>query len=131
MKRKECEELRGLMFEIEALKQLRDSILTKEEEQIVCFKDYRHSSKGIPKASVGIGYDYEAVKAAQMKINQKIKRREVVLNRIVKDIEKVSNAEMRTILILYYCNGMSQHDIGERMGYAKNTIKSKLQRFWK
>ena len=45
-------------------------------------------------------------------------------------IEEVPDPEMRTILRLYYRDGLSQREIAKELGYEDSTISHKLKRFW-
>ena len=47
-----------------------------------------------------------------------------------KFIEGVEDAEMRTILRMYYINNSSQKEIGEMMHYSQTAISTKLSTFW-
>ena len=45
-------------------------------------------------------------------------------------LDKVQDAEMRQILRYRYEDGMTHAEVGEKMGYSRETIQKKEWRFW-
>ena len=46
-------------------------------------------------------------------------------------LDSVDDAEMRELLRLRYQDGLSQEEVGERMGYSRQAIQKKEERFWR
>lgn len=128
MTRKEMEQLRYLQAEIEAveasMKHPRSSIVT------AFYKDYRYNPKGTPRSIAGFDCGEEEYE----KLTKKLKRKQAKLRKLVKEadafIEVQENAEIRTILRMYYVNGASQEEIGEALKYDHSVISRKLKNFW-
>ena len=129
MTRKELEKLRGLHFEIKHLEEKADS---PEQTFVVdYYKDYRFSPKGIVKPLEG----YDDGQAEAEKLEKRIlslKRKRIrQLNEMEDFIDSVEDPTMRTILRMYYRDGMKYKQIGEALGYSKDGVKSRIDRFWK
>jgi RNA polymerase sigma factor (sigma-70 family) len=125
MHREDLEKLRGLRAEIESLRHIRP----KPRTVSIFYKDYR-TGIGIPKTDVGMDSGEEE----RAELAKKILRKERQLARKVSEIEdwleSVPDPEMRTILRYYYEEGLSQREIGEKLGYERSTITHRLHVFW-
>jgi len=123
--RRDLEKLRGLRVEIESLQHIRP----KSQTVSIFYKDYR-TGIGIPKTDVGLDSGEEE----RRELDKKIMRKERQLSRQVSEIEdwldSVPDPEMRTILRYYYAEGMSQREIGEKLGYDRSTITKRIHMFW-
>ena len=129
MTRKELEQLRGLHFEIETLTLEADK--PEKTWQVDWYKDYRHNPKGTPKTLAG----YDDGKAERDRLERRLlalKKRQIrEINRLEEWIEHVDDSTMRTILRMYYRDGMKYQQIGKELGYSVEGLKSKVRRFWK
>lgn len=125
MDRRDLEKLRGLRAEIESLQHIRP----KSRTVSIFYKDYR-TGVGIPKTDVGLDSGEEE----RRELAKKILRKERQLSRRVSEIEdwldSVPDPEMRAILRYYYADGMSQQEIGEKLGYDQSVISRRLAAFW-
>lgn len=125
MDRRDLEKLRGLRAEIESLQHIRP----KSRTVSIFYKDYR-TGKGIQKTDVGLDSGEEE----RRELVKKIMRKERQLSRQVSAIEDwldgIEDPEMRTILRYYYADGMSQREIGEKLGYDRSTITRRIHMFW-
>ena len=45
-------------------------------------------------------------------------------------LDQVEDSQTRDILRLYYVNGLTQEQIAEELGYARETISRKIRDFW-
>lgn len=126
--RRDCEQLRALRAEV---KSLTDNILNPDREVVIGFyKDYRFDPKGIPKFDVGL--EHLPTKRAEMEKVIDAKKEEIA--RRVADIEKwldgVEDAEMRTILRMYYGQGKTHKEIGEVVHLDRSVVSRRIKRFW-
>ena len=127
MTRKEMEQCRSLRYEIESI----ETAMRSPRSTIVAvfYKDYR-TGKGVPKSRQEVDHGEEELSI--LKGSLKICKRKLTkrLLQAEKFIEGVEDAEMRTILRMYYINNSSQKEIGEMMHYSQTAISTKLSTFW-
>lgn len=126
--RKDCEELRALRAEIRSLTL---DLLNPDREVVVgYYKDYRHNPKGIPKSDSGL----EDPKSARAEIEKEIDSKKEELAGKVLGIEQwldsIDDAEMRTILRMYYGCGMTHKEIGEEVHLDRSVVSRRIKRFW-
>lgn len=128
MTRKDLEQLRALKFEIRSIEIA--MMRPKSKEQVSFYKDYR-TGKGIPKSLTG----YDGGREESEKLEAELKRKKKQHLKRVAEIEAwidgIDDPEMRGIIRLYYCEGRSQKDIGEELGYDQSAISYKIKRFLK
>lgn len=126
MQRKELESLRNLRMELNTLAK-RYLTIPRIENVGDTALDYR-TGKGIPILLQGeSSYRHD-------KLGRKIALKTEELCRRIENLEEfldgVEDSEMRDILRLYYAEGLSQEEIGERRGYSRSSIAKKLRNFW-
>lgn len=128
MTRKDLERLRGLQFEIRHLEEKAD----KPGRTFVVdyYKDYRHNPKGMVKPLEGYDDGQAEAKKLEKRIRKLKLKRIQQLNRLEDFLESVEDPLMRTILRMYYRDGLTYKQIGNELGYTKDGIKKKVQRFW-
>ena len=127
MTRKEMEQCRSLRYEIASI----ETAMRSPRSTIVAvfYKDYR-TGKGVPKSRQEVDHGEEELRILKGSLNickRKLAKR---LLQAEKFIEGVEDAEMRTILRMYYINNSSQKEIGEMMHYSQTAISTKLNTFW-
>lgn len=128
MDRQKLQQLRKLRKERESLKERLDNHRFNPKEEVAdTVKDYR---TGQGKTVVIHGYGDEQWKKLQMKYKEKVGRltREILLMEIF--LDNVHDPEMRQILRYRYEDGMTHAEVGEKMGYSRETIQKKEWRFW-
>lgn len=128
MDKKELQQLRALRAEIKNLeKRIEANKFSPKHEIADTVKDYR-TGKGKP---ISIhGYGNKEWQSLQIKYKQKKGEavRRVLLIEIFMD--KVEDSEMRQILRYRYEDGLTQEEIGEKMGYSRQAIQKREERFW-
>lgn len=121
------EQCRSLRYEIASI----ETAMRSPRSTIVAvfYKDYR-TGKGVPKSRQEVDHGEEELRILRGSLNickRKLAKR---LLQAEKFIEGVEDAEMRTILRMYYINNSSQKEIGEMMHYSQTAISTKLSVFW-
>lgn len=121
------EQCRSLRYEIESI----ETAMRSPHSTIVAvfYKDYR-TGKGVPKSRQEVDHGEEELRILRGSLNickRKLAKR---LLQAEKFIEGVEDAEMRTILRMYYINNSSQKEIGKMMHYSQTAISTKLSVFW-
>lgn len=119
------EALRALKREIESLE------ATEPRPRLVqiSYKDYR-TGKGIPKTDVGIDDGSDEAQELQRKIESKRRALVRAVSALEDWLDAVEDPEDRAILRWYYVEGLTQEEIGLRMGYSRSAIQYKVQEFW-
>ena len=128
MDKRKLQQLRKMRAERESLKErILNNQFNPKNEVADTVKDYRTGQGRV----VAIhGYGNEAWQKLQMKYKQKVGdlTREILLMEIF--LDKVQDSEMRQILRYRYEDGMTHAEVGEKMGYSRETIQKKEWRFW-
>lgn len=129
MTRRELENLRGLCFEIRTLALKQENPTPKW--QVDWYKDYRHNPKGVVKTIKGYDDGQEEYREIATKLKKLKRRRVKEIKKAEEFINTVTDPIMRSILRMYYRDGFSQKQIGEKLGYTTSAIKKRIDRFWK
>ena len=129
MNRKDLEKMRGLIFEINSLETKADK--PGRTWVVDYYKDYRKNPKGMVKPLEGYDDGQEESKKLEKRIYKLKKKRIEQINQMEDFINAVEDPIMRTILRMYYRDGMKYKQIGRELGYSIDGIKSRLDRFWK
>ena len=129
MNRKDLEKMRGLIFEIKNLEKKADK--PGRSWVVDYYKDYRKNPKGMVKPLEGYDDGQEELKKLENRIHNLKRKRIAQINEMEDWIDSVEDPTMRTILRMYYRDGMKYKQIGKELGYSIDGIKSKLNRFWK
>ena len=128
MNRKELDQMRGLQVEIDNLEAKADK--PGRTFVVDTYKDYRHNPKGIVKALEGYDDGQAEAKKLEARI-LKLKRKRInQLHKLEDFLETVEDPIMRTIMRMYYRDGMTYKQIGDELCYSGNYVKIKVQRFW-
>ena len=120
----------------ERLKKLRSLIKEAEHLETRWFpkepvadsaKDYR---TGYPRNITMAGYgDSEWAKLRQ-RLYEKLGRIQAERMMLENWLDSVQDPELRDILRLQYINGLTQEEVAQELGYARETISRKLKVFW-
>ncbi len=94
------------------------------------YKDYR-SGKGIPKSLVGFAFDEKSILCRERQLEAKLKQIEALIDKVEREIEQLSDPEIRAIVRLYYVDELTQDEIADILHYNKATISRKLKHFKK
>ena len=128
MTKHELQQMKKLKSEIKDLQERIDRNKFNPKNEVAdTVKDYR---TGQGKTIVIQGYGSEEWKRLQMKYTQRLGdiTRRVLLCEIFLDM--VNDSEMRQILRYRYEDGMTQEEIGAKMGFSRQAIQKKEERFW-
>lgn len=129
MTKDELKQLRKLIAEKEDLeKRMRRQAFKPSEEVADTAKDYR---TGFGKTIVIRGYGDEAWKKLRDKWYVKLVNVSYKIQQMENFLDSVEDAELREILRLRYQDGKSQEEVGELLGYSREAIAKKEERFWK
>lgn len=124
----QLKQLRSLRREAEGLKY---SIAHAKPEIVTdYYKDYRNG-RGVPKSLVGLTFNAKSINARERRLKSKLGEIRGLIEAIEKDIEAISDPDMRSILRMYYIEERSQEEIGSVLGYDKATISRKIKAFYK
>lgn len=129
MKKSDLKQLKKLMSEKADLEQrMKRQAFSPKEEVADTVKDYR---TGFGKTIVIRGYGDEEWKKIRDKWYVKLLNVSYRIQQMEKFLDDVEDAEMRQILRLRYQDGLSQEEVGEVMGYSRQAVQKKEERFWK
>lgn len=126
MKRKDFEQLRALRQE---LKTLEEKLAKTPRSEYVgdTYGDYRTGQKKIKVVQGSSSKRHDklakiyASKASQLK--EKIVETEW-------ELEQIEDPVIRDIFRLYYQDGLSEEEVGERKNYSRSAISTKINDFW-
>lgn len=128
MTKDELKQLKKLIAEKEDLeKRIRRQAFKPSEEVADTAKDYR---TGFGKTIVIRGYGDEAWKKLRDKWYVKLVNVSYKVQQMENFLDSVEDAEMREILRLRYQDGKSQEEVGEMLGYSRQAVQKKEERFW-
>lgn len=131
MTEKDLEALRVLHMEIRSI----DKAMRHPSKSQQITSDYHYEyCNGKRKVKFDTGYETEnsAYKRLAEKMAKKQERMVRLIEKIEDWIDTVDDAEMRTIIRLYYCCGLTQEEVAEETEIKnQETISRKLARFWK
>lgn len=132
MDRQQLSRLRKLNKEAEDLKNRIDNLEYRPKEWVAdTAKDY---GTGYPKTIIVEGYGDAEYARAKDRLYNRYVRKLLDIQREIDNIEQFLNSvddpEMRTILRLYYINGLTQEQIADELGYNERTIRRKLYDFY-
>ena len=125
MQKKDLEDYRGLMLEIESLSHIKPA----GRQVLIFYKDYR-TGYGIPKMDIGIDEGQDMARELENKIKRKHNELLRKATAVEEWIESLADPVMRVIIRYYYVEGRSQQEIGDITGYSRERIGKKLQEFW-
>ena len=128
MTKNELKQLRKLIAEKSDLEErMRRQAFKPSEEVADTAKDYR---TGFGKTIVIRGYGDEAWKKLRDQWYVKLVNVSYKIQQMERFLDGVEDAELREILRLRYQDGKSQEEVGELLGYSREAVAKKEQRFW-
>ena len=129
MNKSDLKQLKKLMSEKADLEQrMKRQAFRPSEEVADTVKDYR---TGFGKTIVIRGYGSEEWKKLRDRWYVKLVNVSYRIQQMEQFLDSVEDAEMRHILRLRYQDGLSQEEVGEIMGYSRQAVQKKEERFWK
>lgn len=129
MNKGDLKQLKKLIAEKNDLeKRIKKQKFEPKEEVADTVKDYR---TGFGKTVVIRGYGNEEWQKLRDKWFAKLLIISDRIRRMEDYLDSVEDAELRQILRLRYEDGLSQEEVGEIMGYSRQAIQKKEERFWK
>lgn len=129
MNKGELKQLKKLIAEKNDLeRRIKKQKFEPKEEVADTVKDYR---TGFGKTVVIRGYGNEEWQKLRDKWFAKLLIISDRIRRMEDYLDSVEDAELRQILRLRYEDGLSQEKVGEIMGYSRQAIQKKEERFWK
>ena len=129
MNKGELKQLKKLIAEKNDLeKRIAQQKFEPKEEVADTVKDYR---TGFGKTVVIRGYGNEEWQKLRDKWFAKLLIISDRIRRMEDYLDSVEDAELRQILRLRYEDGLSQEEVGQIMGYSRQAIQKKEERFWK
>lgn len=126
MNRKDMEQLRALRQELNTLNE-RYLHMPKSEEVADTYGDYRTGRK---KRKVVRGYSSKRADNLKDKIDGKTNQLQAMIIELEEFLDSIESSEIRDIFRLYYVEGMTQEQIGDRKGYSRSAIGNKIDTFW-
>lgn len=126
MNKQTLKELKTIRIEIESLE--RELATLKPEYVVDTYKDY---STGYPHIKILEGYSDDNIKRVYAKLNLKIGQLHKAIEITEIELEKIADAELRTILRLTYRNGLTREQTADEMGISARTVIRRLNEFWR
>lgn len=133
MIKKELENIKYLDAEIEACQMA----LERLEKQTDTVSDKVKASNPVfpyQQISVNVSGEISTVETRMEKAKQKrilldnIEKRNATMTRLINDINKVEDPELRTILIHHYVNGQTYEEIGKMMNLDRSNVYRKIKK---
>lgn len=129
MNKNELKQLKKLIAEKNDLeKRIQNQTFKPKEEVADTVKDYR---TGFGRTVVIRGYGSSEWQKVRDKWYSKLLAVSARIQNMESFLDSVEDAELRQILRLRYQDGLSQEEVGEIMGYSRQAIQKKEERFWK
>lgn len=125
--RKRLKNFRKLMKESEHLANMLARSADGKEYLADTVKDYR---RGYPHNILISGIGDGKYPRIQQDYYEKLRRIQSEIAAIEKWLDGVPDPEVRDILRLQYVNGLTQEQIADELGYARETVSRKLKKFW-
>lgn len=133
IRKKDAEQLRALKIEVDTLP-LKPAT-GKRQIVVDWYKDYSVNPKGTPKSIVGLESEENAAETAKRELENLLrKKRRQLLDKITEFetwLDTVQDPQIRAILRLHYRDGLSQQDIGQRLGYTQARVSQIINDFWR
>lgn len=128
MKKSRLKKLRALIKEAEHLQsQYMDAICFPKEFVRDSVNDYR---TGQPHPISISGYGDSSYVDIRQRLYNKQRQIQQEIAFLEDWLDHVEDPELRDILRLQYVNGLTQEQIAEELGYARETVSRKLRAFW-
>lgn len=133
MIKKELETIKYLDAEIEACQMA----LERLEKQTETVSDKVKASNPVfpyQQISVNVSGETSTLETRMEKAKQKrilldnIEKRNATMTRLINDINKVDDPELRTILIHHYVNGQTYEEIGKMMNLDRSNVYRKIKK---
>lgn len=129
MNKNELKQLKKLIAEKNDLeKRIQNQKFKPKEEVADTVKDYR---TGFGRTVVIRGYGSVEWQKVRDKWYSKLLSISARIQNMENFLDSVEDAELRQMLRLRYQDGLSQEEVGEIMGYSRQAIQKKEERFWK
>ena len=133
IRKKDAEQLRALKIEVDTLP-LKPAT-SKRQIVVDFYKDYTVNPKGTPKSIIGLESEENAAETAKRELENLLrKKRRQLLDKITAFetwLDTVQDPQIRAILRLHYRDGLSQQDIGQRLGYTQARVSQIINDFWR
>ena len=128
MTKERLEKMQHLIKEAKHLQELLHRPARGNELVSDTIKDYR---TGYPHSIVITGYGEWNYPEIQERYYQKLRTIQQEIAFLENFLDNVADPETRDILRLYYVNGLTQEQIADELGYARETVTRKIKKFWK
>lgn len=125
--RKRLRNFRKLIKESEHLANMLARSAEGKEYLADTVKDYR---SGYPHNILISGIGDDKYPKIQQEYYEKLRKIQSEIAAIEKWLDGVPDPEVRDILRLQYVNGLTQEQIADELGYARETVSRKLKKFW-
>ena len=127
MTKKRLKRMRSLISEARHLQEMLDRPAKTTEYVGDTAKDYR---TGKPHSITITGYGQQDYPELKERYYQKLRQIQQEIAFLEGFLDQVEESQTRDILRLYYVNGLTQEQIAEELGYARETISRKIRDFW-
>lgn len=128
MNKERLKKLRSLIKEIEHLEiEIEEARWFPKKPVADYAKDYK---TGYPHVFTQDGYGDDDFPKLRQRLYEKLGR--IQSERMILEnwLDSVQDPELRDILRLQYVNGLTQEEIAQELGYARETVSRKLKAFW-
>ena len=128
MDKERLKKLRSLIKEAEHLEiEIEETRWFPKEPVADSAKDYR---TGYPHVFTQEGYGDANFPKLRQRLYEKLGRIQAERMMLENWLDSVQDPELRDILRLQYINGLTQEEIAQELGYARETVSRKLKVFW-
>lgn len=125
MTKERLEKMRALRSEIRLLEEAVNHLPVTQDSVKGSMSEFPYIEVTIPISGTDAGQGQRL----KQKILQKIAKLQNELNELEEWLDKIHEPELRTILRLYYGQGMTQEEIGDKVGYSRETIQRKIKKY--
>lgn len=85
---------------------------------------------GFPKPFMIQGYSTQKYDRLKETLQRKLREIREEIAEMEEWLSNIEDGELRDILRLQYRNGLTQEEIADELGYARETVSRKLKAFW-
>lgn len=128
MTKKRLKKMRSLIKEARHLQEMLDRPARPSEYVGDTAKDYR---TGRPHSITIAGYGEVSYSELKDRYYRKLRAIQEEIASLEEFLDGIEEPQERDIIRLYYVNGLTQEQIAEELGYARETISRKIRDFWK
>lgn len=126
MKRRDFEQLRMMRQELDTIEK-RLARIPKTEYVGDTYGDYRSGHKKVKVLQGKSSKRHDDLVERYQSIAKRLKEQ---IHDTENELEHIEDPVIRDIFRLYYQEGLSEEEVGDRKGYSRSAISTKINDFW-